>query len=534
MNIRGLYEINRGKFILIFIMVTIGMAIDAGTQYLMTPAYNNLKNLNFSGFIFFLILSQILDLARLFLISGSDYLFSQQIQNYLHKVRVKISRFIFKNEVTDTSKVQNDLNANLDQLTKNYALPLKSGYMYALDVVLSIIILFYFNWSLAVLTLALTIISLVLPKAFEKMTLNATIQVTDKNKQLLSNISKWISGLDELRRYASFDIFNRSLNQSTVAYKKAAIKQGQTIAIADVVSSGFNTLGQVALMLLCGYLYFQSQIVFGAVMTTIAFSSTVMNGVTYFIAEWNFIKSTRDLNKKISAMEESVDIIKNHHDDQKIDELRIKDLSLQFPNGEQIAYPDIQIKKGEKVLLLGDSGTGKSTLFKLILGKLKPTQGKISFVGKQGELNFNSDEVGYVAQDGTLFPGTIQDNITMFDPKLNNLAEKAIQWVDLTKDIQKFPNGIKSKVDIDQDNLSGGQKQKIILARTLVHQASWLLIDEGTSAIDSQATEKVLQNLLKTDRTIVMIAHNFSDELINAFDRKIVLKNRSAGEPDEL
>lgn len=121
-----------------------------------------------------------------------------------------------------------------------------------------------------------------------------------------------------------------------------------------------------------------------------------------------------------------------------------------------------------------------------------------------------------------------------FDPKLNNLAEKAIQWVDLTKDIQKFPNGIKSKVDIDQDNLSGGQKQKIILARTLVHQASWLLIDEGTSAIDSQATEKVLQNLLKTDRTIVMIAHNFSDELINAFDRKIVLKNRSAGEPDEL
>ncbi|WP_172993865.1 ATP-binding cassette domain-containing protein, partial [Lactobacillus helveticus] len=73
-------------------------------------------------------------------------------------------------------------------------------------------------------------------------------------------------------------------------------------------------------------------------------------------------------------------------------------------------------------------------------------------------------------------------NITMFDPKLNKLAEKAVQWVDLNKDIQKFPAGIKTAVDLDQDNLSGGQKQKIILARALVHQTKWLFIDEGTSA----------------------------------------------------
>lgn len=164
MNIKGFYEIHRGRFILVFAMVAIGMAIDASTQYLMTPAYNNLKNLNFSGFLFFLILSRVLDLMRLLLISGSDYLFSQQTQNYLHKIRIKISRFIFKNNITETAKVQNDLNANLDQLTKNYATPLKNVYMYALDVILSIIILFYFNWSLAILTLILTIISLVLPK----------------------------------------------------------------------------------------------------------------------------------------------------------------------------------------------------------------------------------------------------------------------------------------------------------------------------------------------------------------------------------
>lgn len=213
--------------------------------------------------------------------------------------------------------------------------------MYALDVILSIIILFYFNWSLAILTLILTIISLVLPKLFENMTSKATIQVTEKNKSLLNSIAKWINGLDELRRYASFDIFNSSLNQSTTAYKKAAIKQGQTVAIADVVSAGFNTFGQVILMLLCGYLYFQGQIVFGAVMTTIAFSSTVMNGITYLVSEWNLIKSTKELNQKISAMEKPVQIAKNQHGDQNIAELKIENLGLHFPNGEKITYPDL-------------------------------------------------------------------------------------------------------------------------------------------------------------------------------------------------
>ena len=534
MSIKGIFKVNKAKFILIFLMVIIGTTVDAASQYLMTPAFNQLKKMNLFGFIIFICLAIGCDLVRLALITSSDYLYGKQSQSYLHQIRVKISRYFFKNEIAQTAKVQNELVANIDQLTQNYLKPIKNGFMYLLSVLFSIGILFSFNWLLVVMTVILTAISLFLPKTFEKMTSSATIKVTKKNEKFLNTLAKWMSGLDELRRYASFNIFSESVNQSADEYKKAAIHQGATIAIADMITFVVNIVGQMLLMVLCAYLYLQGQIVFGAVMTTIAFSSTVMNGITYLVSEWNLIKSTKELNQKISAMEKPVQIAKNQHGDQNIAELKIENLGLHFPNGEKITYPDLEVKKGEKVLLLGDSGTGKSTLFKLILGKLKPTQGKISFVDEQGDLNINSDEIGYVAQDGILFPGSIQDNITMFDPKLNKLAEKAVQWVDLNKDIEKFPAGIKTAVDLDQDNLSGGQKQKIILARALVYQTKWLFIDEGTSAIDSEATKKVLKNLLKTDRTIVMIAHNFSNELINAFDRKIVLSNGQAGETDEL
>ncbi|GAA3637593.1 hypothetical protein GCM10022297_15020 [Lactobacillus hamsteri] len=251
-----------------------------------------------------------------------------------------------------------------------------------------------------------------------------------------------------------------------------------------------------------------------------------MNGIAAFVAQWNLIKSTKDLNKEMTALQKSVEISENHHDDQKIDKLEVKNLALQFKNGESISYPDFEIKKGEKILLTGDSGTGKSTLFKLILGKFKPSKGKIIFSDKNGqELKPNLDELGYVAQDNTLFPDTIKNNITMFDGELDDQVLPAIEKTNFTKDLEKFSDGLNTFVDLDQGNLSGGQKQKIVLARAMLHHPAWLFIDEGTSAVDSQGTKEILQNLLATDSTIIMIAHNFSDDLIKMFDRQIKLIN---------
>ena len=82
------------------------------------------------------------------------------------------------------------------------------------------------------------------------------------------------------------------------------------------------------------------------------------------------------------------------------------------------------------------------------------------------------------------------------------------------------------KINLDKGNLSGGQRQKLVLARALIHQSPWLLIDEGTSAIDSAGTKQVLQNLLNTPSTVIMIAHNYSTELVSMFDRQIKLTNR--------
>ncbi|QQP29519.1 ATP-binding cassette domain-containing protein [Lactobacillus ultunensis] len=527
MNIKALFRVNKSQFILIFVMVILATIADSASQYLMTPAFNHLKNLNFIGFSIFIVLSLSCDLIRVLLSSSSDYLYSKQNQTYLHDIRAKISRYFFKNDFEKTATIQNQMVANLDQLTKNYLKPWKMAFFYALEVIFSIGILFSYNWILVVLTLILTTISLFLPKTFEKMTSSATLRMTKKNEQLLNTVAKWVKGLDELRRYASFGIYQESISKANADYQTAAIHQGATHTIAELITSGVNILGQMILMAVCAYLYFHGQIVFGAVITTIQFCVTVMNGASLFVSQWNLVESTQGLRDEIGKLQSSVQISVDHHCDQKIHKLEVKNLSLKFENGESITYPDFVVKQGEKVLLTGDSGTGKSTLFKLILGKLKPTRGQVAFKDKDDNLiNLNQDELGYIAQDGTLFPDTIENNITMFNSSLNSQVKSAIVAVNFAQDLAKMSQGLEQRVDLDNENLSGGQKQKIILARAIVHHRKWILIDEGTSAIDSQATKEILKNLLKSDSTIIMIAHNFSQDLVDMFDRKIELENR--------
>lgn len=111
----------------------------------------------------------------------------------------------------------------------------------------------------------------------------------------------------------------------------------------------------------------------------------------------------------------------------------------------------------------------------------------------------------------------------MFNSKLNQQISQVANEVDLENDIEKFPAGVQQQINLDRLNVSGGQRQKIVLARAKIHESKIILIDEGTSAIDQKATISILKKLLESRATIVFIAHNFSEEMRNMFDREIRL-----------
>ncbi|MCT3466407.1 ATP-binding cassette domain-containing protein [Lactobacillus delbrueckii subsp. bulgaricus] len=194
--------------------------------------------------------------------------------------------------------------------------------------------------------------------------------------------------------------------------------------------------------------------------------------------------------------------------------------------GQVIKYPDLDftIKAGEKVLLTGPSGCGKSSLFKLLLGQIEPSKGQLTYLDSEGkEIQNPARSFEYLPQAGWIFPGTVADNITMYDAKKQTKLAEVLKKVGLDRDFSKAVD-LDREVSPQQADLSGGQKQKVVLARAEVRDSQLLLVDEGTSAIDQAAGRKILDKLLQSKQTVVLIAHNLTKEERDLFDREVALR----------
>ena len=199
--------------------------------------------------------------------------------------------------------------------------------------------------------------------------------------------------------------------------------------------------------------------------------------------------------------------------------LALENVTYTFPNSKIKSIRDISIKmeKGQSIGITGVTGAGKSTLFHLMLGLLKPQKGVIKFRGQdiQNNLTFLRNNVGYISQNVYLNDDTIKNNIIFGDDKDKiddkNLLE-AIEISGLKSFLSKLENGLETKVGSDGLRLSGGERQRIGIARAIYKKPELLFMDESTSSLDYKTEDLIVSNLkiFSKDRTIVIIAHRLS------------------------
>ncbi len=209
----------------------------------------------------------------------------------------------------------------------------------------------------------------------------------------------------------------------------------------------------------------------------------------------------------------------------------IDDLSYKY-NTEDTNYTlkkiNLKIKKGKITAIVGSSGSGKTTLLKLLLKFYNPTLGKISYDGWDlSEIDPQNLRklCGVVMQDSYIFSDTILGNITLMDNAVNwNLIEYAVRVANIHEFIESLPYKYFSKIDGEGKGLSQGQKQRILIARAIYRNPSFLFLDEATNALDTASESIVMDNLSKffKDRTVVVVAHRLST-VINA-DNIVVLE----------
>ncbi|MDX2708030.1 NHLP family bacteriocin export ABC transporter peptidase/permease/ATPase subunit [Streptomyces sp. PA03-6a] len=174
----------------------------------------------------------------------------------------------------------------------------------------------------------------------------------------------------------------------------------------------------------------------------------------------------------------------------------------------------LSVAPGRQVALVGGSGSGKSTVSRLIAGLYSPWEGTIRIDGQRLEdipRGSLAASVSFVDQDVFLFEGTVRDNVALWDPSIpDGDVEAALRDACLYEVVARRPGGVHSHVEQDGRNFSGGQRQRLEIARALVRRPSVLVLDEVTSALDAETEQVIIDNLRRRGCACVVIAHRLS------------------------
>lgn len=196
--------------------------------------------------------------------------------------------------------------------------------------------------------------------------------------------------------------------------------------------------------------------------------------------------------------------------------ITVKNLKKKFGNKIVLKGIDLNVKKGERLVIIGPSGCGKSTLLRCINGIEKLTSGKVIFEGqdinnKKVDINKIREKMGMVFQQFNLFPHlTVKENIILAPVKLKlmtkeDASKKAKELLDVI--------GLADKINMYPSQLSGGQKQRIAIARALIMNPEVMLFDEPTSALDPEMVEEVsnlMKDLAQNGMTMIVVTHEMS------------------------
>lgn len=209
-----------------------------------------------------------------------------------------------------------------------------------------------------------------------------------------------------------------------------------------------------------------------------------------------------------------------------------KDVSFKYNTRNDYVLKDInfKLKKPDKVLLYGETGAGKSTFVEILLGLLKPTNGRVEVESKDVNLNFKewTKHIGYIPQKVTLIDGSLISNIAfgVEKAKINKeLLGEAVKLAELNKFINTLPYGLDTNVGEFGSKLSGGQIQRIGIARAIYRNPEILILDEATNALDEDTEQKVISNLLTKYKDKIMICISHNKTLLGKIDNKFKIEN---------
>lgn len=279
------------------------------------------------------------------------------------------------------------------------------------------------------------------------------------------------------------------------------------------------------------YALYTKNISLGGLVAIVTLLSKAYEPIAIFNVEFIDYKLNRVAVKRYIDLLSLLDT-ENLNNGETIKELKgnveFKNVTFAYQNKKVFDNLSLKIKEGSKVAIVGETGSGKSTLIKQVAGLIKASEGEVLIDGKNiNDINLNSyyDYLSYLSQETPIFDGTLKENI-VFDKKVSKEEiERVINLVCLKDFYNKLDNGLDTQLGEKGVLISGGERQRIALARLFFDNSKIVILDEATSAMDNVIEKKVMDAIYKNinDKTFIIIAHRLNT--IKNVDEIFLIKN---------
>jgi NHLM bacteriocin system ABC transporter peptidase/ATP-binding protein len=384
---------------------------------------------------------------------------------------------------------------------------------------------------LTLIGFATLIVNIVMARIISNRRINITrVQLRDASK-LSSTTASGIQMIETIKASGAESGFFQKWAGYQASVNAQEVKAAKDQSFLGVIPTFLSTVANYAVLITGVYLTMNGTFTLGSVLMFQGFLGAFMSPAMTLISAGQSIQEMRTQMERVEDVMEYPDdpAITVDPTITKLEKLRgnieINNLTFGYSRLEKpvIENFSMKLKTGDRVAIVGSSGSGKSTMSKLISGLYQPWSGEIFFDGHKREeypREVITGSIAVVDQDIILFEDTIANNIKMWDTSIQDFEMiLAARDASLHDDIIKMPGGYQHKLVSGGKNLSGGQRQRMEIARVLAQDPSIIILDEATSALDAKTEYDVINSIHERGITCIVIAHRLStvrdcDEII--------------------
>lgn len=408
----------------------------------------------------------------------------------------------------------------------------------AVMMIFYLVVMLRYSWILSLIGISSIFINLLISQIISKKRVNITrVQMRD-NAKLASTTLAGIEMIETIKASGAENGFFEKWSGYQASVNTQKVKFSKLNQYLGLVPQLVSSLSNIAVLIIGVYLTIEGQFTIGMIMAFQGFLTAFMSPAEKLISAGQTLQEMRTEMERIEdVMEYSTDVVYSFEnmlaEDEEYNKLsgkvEMKNVTFGYSRLSEPLIKDfnLSLKPGSRVAFVGTSGCGKSTLSKLISGLYQPWSGEILFDGKpitEIDRSVFTGSLSVVDQDIILFEDTIANNIKMWDTSIEDFEMiLAARDAHIHEDIMRREGGYQYKITEGGKDFSGGQCQRMEIARVLAQDPTIIILDEATSALDAKTEYEVVKSIRDRGITCIVIAHRLST--IRDCDEIIVMDN---------